>query len=173
MKFKFDLNSILNIFLLLFLAFVLSQRIPGWIANYKIEETKASQFKATKLSDNSTTMFPINDGKAHVLIFWATWCGPCTFELSLFQKAIENKELPVEQIHAISLGEDADLVRQTVSERKYNFLTYADTRNFASQIFNISGTPTIVHLDPDGVVKWIGTGVSPLAISRAKKHLGL
>lgn len=170
---KINFNNLINIILGVFVVYVLSLRIPGWISNFKIENTPSSQFKALNLKDNSQIKFPIEDGKPHVLIFWATWCGPCSLELSLFQKAIDNKELPADQIHAISLGEDPELVRQVSADRKYTFMVYVDTDNLSSRIYNISGTPTIVHLNKDGIVSWIGTGISPLAINRAKTHLGM
>ncbi|WP_346881397.1 TlpA disulfide reductase family protein [uncultured Algibacter sp.] len=32
----------------------------------------------------------VNDGKVHVINFWATWCGPCVKELPYFEKLHEQ-----------------------------------------------------------------------------------
>lgn len=110
--------------------------------------------------DNST---PI------ILIFWATWCSPCKVEMSRYNDAIINKEIPANAVYAINIGEELLTINNTLKERNYQFEVYIDSDGELNRHFKVAATPTVVHIDKDGIVNWVGLGISPTSIFRAKK----
>ena len=61
------------------------------------------------------------DKKPAVVIFWASWCGPCTVELARIRDSISSGELSPEGIVAIGIWDDMPAIKAAASERQYNF----------------------------------------------------
>jgi len=154
----------------LVLAWLLWQRAPVWWSSFQLEDQRAPSFSAVDLQGVSAEL-PISAGRPVALIFWATWCGPCKIELSRFQKAIDENEIPAQSILAVSVGEATQTVKAFVQERKYTFPVYVDPTEVSRGLYNVKVTPTVVLLDQSGKIDWAGTGISPLAIQRLKSLL--
>ena len=107
--------------------------------------------------------------KKQVLVFWATWCAPCGVELVRLNRLIENGTVAADSIVAISIMEDAKLVKDTIHERGYQFKVYLDLNGSASEAYKVEGTPTILLIDEDGKISWMTTGLSPTLEYRVKK----
>ncbi|GIL18479.1 MAG: hypothetical protein BroJett040_22300 [Oligoflexia bacterium] len=157
-----------NIILSIIILAMLVQRLPSWIEAWKLQGQKAPNFQAETL-DGTQVNIPETLPKPGALIFWATWCGPCTLELSRIKTMIENKELDPSLIRAISIGEDPDLVKKTVTDRKYNFPVLIDTRETSAKLYKVFATPTIIIFNEKGEIDWVGTGISPTLSIRLKK----
>lgn len=156
---KFILQQSGNILFIAALAFVIVSRLPKWIETFKKEGSKIEQPLEVRLLDGSTTL--IEPKAKKVLIFWATWCGPCTLELSRIQKLVASQKVPGSRIYAIALDGDLDLVRKTANERGYTFTVAQDFKGELSRLLNVEVTPTIVFLDEDDKIQWMTTGISP------------
>jgi len=100
------------------------------------------------------------DDKPKAVIFWATWCQPCTAELARIRSAIEDGELKAESILAIAVWDNLDDVAKVVKDRSYNFPVMIDSKNSASAKFKVSATPTTAFLASNRVIKEISTGLS-------------
>jgi thiol-disulfide isomerase/thioredoxin len=90
-------------------------------------------------------------GREHILLFWATWCGPCKAavpELLAFEAA---RGIPV---LAIS-DEGPEVVRRFLADRKEPFLRHVAVdplrRVFLS--YGVNGTPSILLVDATGRVR--------------------
>ena len=106
-----------------------------------------------------------------VLLFWATWCGPCSLELARVNRMIAGGELKPEQVLAISIGETAEVVKSAIAERKYTFPVALDLDGKVAESFKVSGTPTIVFVDEKQVINWLSTGLSPSLGLRLQRFL--
>lgn len=148
-----------NILFVALLALVIVNRLPKWIETFRREGSIIKQPLEVRLLDGSTNL--IQPKAKKVLVFWATWCGPCTLELSRIQKLVATQKVPGSHIYAIALDRDLDLVRKTASERGYTFTVVQDFKGELSRSLNIEVTPTIVFLDEDDKVQWMTTGISP------------
>lgn len=167
---KVNWSQWLNRLLWLTLILLLTSRIPGWWQNYQFEGQRSQLLGVLNMDGDSVDM-PSDTSKPSILIFWATWCGPCTLELSRFAKAVKEGELPAERIHAVSVGEPLAVVQKEAKKRKYPFTVYADPRSLSTQVYPISATPTVVFLKPKLEVDSVSSGVSPLGIIKAKSFL--
>ena len=99
--------------------------------------------------------------KPRAVVFWATWCGPCTVELRRLQAMIDRKQIEPQSVVAISSGEEAAVVQKEIEERKYTFTVALDREGAASRQLGVSATPTIFLVEPGGKIHWSSVGVSP------------
>lgn len=151
-------------------SYFLLQNYPIWRQHSKMEGKKIHAVTVFNLQQKQVAV-PTDLKKPAVLIFWATWCPPCKVELERFRNAVDKKELNAEQIYAISIGEHLAQVQSFAQEKKFPFKLYADPQYQSAQQFNIAATPTVAHIAAGGVISWITSGVSPMGIYKAIKHL--
>ena len=99
----------------------------------------------------------IADG-AHLLFFWATWCIPCKAAVPEMMAFAEDRGAPV---LAIS-DEDAATVAGFLDKREKPFFEQVAVdplrRSFIS--YGVSGTPTIILVDEDGIIRHRQVGYS-------------
>ncbi|MGZ3743730.1 MAG: TlpA family protein disulfide reductase [Pseudobdellovibrionaceae bacterium] len=162
-------NKIINVLIFGVLIFVLFQRIPSVIEHWKLESTEAPSFQVSLLNQQFFDFAKYR--KPMVLIFWATWCGPCELELARINSLIENGSVAPEDALAIASYEEDEVVRRAVLERKYHFLVGLDTNGKVADMFKVKGTPTIFLLDSSHKIHWVTTGLSPLLSVRIQKFL--
>jgi len=94
---------------------------------------------------------PELSGRSHLLFFWATWCGPCKRAVpEVMAFAAANGIL----VLAIS-DEDAGTVGGFLKQRQEAFFDQVAVdplrRSFIT--YGVSGTPTIILVDGEGVVR--------------------
>lgn len=166
---KKRLNTIFNIFLIVILVIFLTQRLPSLSGHYKIEGTPLKNYTLTNL-DGTLVLLP-KTNKKNVFVFWATWCGPCSIELSRINKLIEAKIISPNDVYAINMGEDISLVFRTTKEKGYLFNTVIDQKGLLTRDLKIEATPSIVFIDHNQTIIWISSGISPTLIYRLKNFL--
>lgn len=149
--------------------FLLSQRIPSWITNYRVEGKLVEPFVVFNAEDAPQTL-PLLQ-KKQIIIFWATWCKPCELELSRFNRAVADKEISADSVVAVSVGEEPSAVFAEVRSRGYLFPVFADLASRSTQSLEVQATPQVYHVDVDRKVSYATMGVSPLAIMRARWFL--
>ncbi len=144
--------------------FAIVTRLPTFIEQFKQQGTRISPIIV------EGKLFP-NPGSKSVLVFWASWCGPCTIELNRIKSAIEKKEINSKNIFAINLGESQEVITKVIKERKLNIPVINDEKGSIANLFNVKVTPTIVFIDEKGRIDWISAGLSPSLIYRIKYFL--
>lgn len=112
-------------------------------------------------------------GKNVILVFWATWCGPCIMEIphlnALRSKLSEDKLI----ILAIS-NEPESLVKKFAVSRKISYNVFSvDSLDMPSPFSDIEYLPSSFFIDPNGIIKLATTGTlnqdDMEAIIRAEK----
>ena len=161
----------LNIILYIILFVIFTQRAPMLVSQFKSE---GSTIKTVTLQ--TSTMQPVYFPKPNeksVVVFWTTWCGPCSVELNRINKAILNKEIDPQKIYAVNLGEDPDLVKVEFAKRQYKFQVYFNFNKSLEAQLNAKITPTVAFIDDKQKLRWLSSGISPLLIYRIHRFLEL
>jgi len=107
-------------------------------------------FRALGLDRKETGLSDLK-GKVAVLIFWATWCGPCVAELPSFQETARKYAANQDVIFlAISIDEHKLAVRPFIERSGFRLPVAYDINGAAA--FGINAVPSLIILDRQGRV---------------------
>lgn len=109
--------------------------------------------KAYKLSD----FF----GKPIVLNFWASWCGPCQYEMPDFDAAYKKYGKDIHFIMVNLTDGSSETVKSAssfIKSKGYSFPVYYDTSLQASYEYGATSIPITFFIDSRGVVAAYGSG---------------
>lgn len=103
----------------------------------------------------------VSRNEKRLLIFWATWCGPCRPEMARIDRLVKNGDLPRERVYAIATDDNLEAVKNSQKNRDYNLPIYWDPQGEWARTYEVQGTPTVVLIDRDDRIHWMTMGVSP------------
>jgi len=145
--------------------------LAGWLIfnwapvawkNFRMESQSVS---AQKNGLESFSMRPL------VLVFWATWCTPCSVELRRIQRLIDSGSLSKGSVLAITQESDHQKVNREAKERGYSFKILFDSDGTLHERFKVESTPTLVVLGESNEILWLTSGLSPTLEIRLKHFL--
>ncbi|MBA7581030.1 Thiol-disulfide oxidoreductase ResA [subsurface metagenome] len=87
-----------------------------------------------------------------LLNFWATWCGPCRFEMPSMEKLYQRLNAKGLEILAVNLQEDRSSVEQFVDEYGLSFPVLLDTTGRIGATYGARSIPTTYIVDREGFV---------------------
>jgi len=101
--------------------------------------------------------FDVNAERGNVVFLnlWATWCGPCRFEIPELQKLHDEYAAKKFKVVGVSLDESGkDTVQQFVTEQKMTYPIALDPEGKLANIFQTTVIPTSVLIDRKGKIVW-------------------
>jgi thiol-disulfide isomerase/thioredoxin len=114
------------------------------------ESAPAPDFNALGLDHKAIRLADLK-GKVAVLVFWATWCGPCVAELPPLNAAAAKYAANTNVAFlAISVDEHRLAVRPFVQRNGYRLPFAYDVDGAAA--FGVGGVPALIILDRRGRV---------------------
>ena len=94
-------------------------------------------------------------GKPIVLNFWASWCGPCQYEMPDFEEAYLQYGQDI-QFLMVNLtdgySETVNSARAFMAGAGYTFPVYFDTLCDAANTYQVFSIPCTYFLDAEGVI---------------------
>ncbi len=165
--FQFIKNNFHHTVTILLVAFLLL-KIPDI---FKIYQKHGEVLPSGQIVSLNNEVLTIPSNQKHVLIFWATWCGPCSVELGRIQNLIDKNQIKKESVLAISIGESPQIVRSYVENKKYTFPVAIDLDGAVASLYGVNGTPTILLVNENKEIHWMTVGISPSLELRLKSFL--
>lgn len=105
--------------------------------------------------EGGTTSLNDLKGKYVYIDVWATWCGPCKYEIPFLQKVEEKYH--DENIHFVSLSvdkqKDKEVWKKMVADKEMGGIQIISDNDFNTpfvQGYKIMGIPQFILLDPEG-----------------------
>lgn len=97
-------------------------------------------------------------GRPVILNFWATWCGPCRYEVPAF-KAFSEK-YPEEEVVVIAVNtqDDPDSALGYAKADGLKFVIPVDPRGTVANLYNVRGMPTTFFISETGIITSIKIG---------------
>lgn len=154
----------------------------GYLDRYhavrELEGKPAPDFSAPLLEDDveRSSDSLLVDGKVNVLIFWSVDCGHCRKYLPQINDWVRAHPDEVNVVSCAAVGSETarTKTREFSAEHGLVFPTIVDRGARIGDLYNITATPTVVIVGPDGVVN--GAIVSTLTdfgrtMERKKREL--
>ncbi len=91
-------------------------------------------------------------GKFVFLNFWATWCGPCRYEMPSMQKVYDELKDEGFVIVAVNLQEDRKLVKKFLDQYGLTFPVLLDKQGRVGAMYGARSIPTTYLIDRDGYI---------------------
>ena len=116
---------------------------PGQIApNFELLSLEG---KTVSLRDYRSTPVLIN--------FWATWCGPCVYEMPFLQQIYEERSDKGLVMLEINVGETPARVTSFMKQYNLSLPVLLDTNQAVARRYGITGLPTTFFINKDGVLQ--------------------
>lgn len=94
-------------------------------------------------------------GNVVLLNLWATWCGPCRYEIPELQKLHNRYASRGFKVIGVSIDESGvDSVKQFVEEEKITYPIALDADGHLANVLQTTVLPTSVVIDRNGRIVW-------------------
>ncbi|MCB1007285.1 MAG: TlpA family protein disulfide reductase [Acidobacteria bacterium] len=91
--------------------------------------------------------------------FWATWCGPCHLQADILARLYPEARAKGIEFVALATGEPADIVRDFVASRPFQYPVLTDPEEELATRLRIMGLPTLFVVDASGRIVYRNTGL--------------
>ena len=109
--------------------------------------------------DGKTVHLSDYKGKTVLINAWATWCPPCRAEMPDLENYYRQQKENNFVILAINAGDTLEQAQGFVRSNNLSFPVLLDPDVEILQALGITGFPTSILIDPDGIVKYIHIGM--------------
>ena len=105
-------------------------------------------------------------GKDVVVVFWATWCGPCKLEVPHLKELRETLGQDKLAILAISREPEA-IVKAFAEEQELNYTVLTSPGDLPAPFGEVQAIPSSFFVDAEGRIKLGVIGIVPTADAKA------
>lgn len=100
-------------------------------------------------------------GKAVLLNFWATWCGPCGLEIPWFTEFEQQFKSRGFEVLGVSMDEDGwKVIKPFIAEHKINYRVLLGNDSVSQLYGGVDSLPTTFIIGRDGKVAFVHVGLA-------------
>src|SRR5262249_16338645 len=102
-------------------------------------------------------------GKAVVMDFWATWCGPCQAELPVIDGVARRNADKDLVVLGINTDDELDKTQAWIQSRRNNAMAFPilyDATNIGGKVYEVKNLPTLVVVSKTGKIVGVRVGVT-------------
>lgn len=113
---------------------------------------------AFELTTTDNKKISLNDlkGNPSILVFWASYCGKCRKETPQINRLVKDFEPKGVNIVGVNLGETDEKLKEGVESFGIEYTVAKDSDKAVANKLDVKGTPTIIFLDKEGKIEFIG-----------------
>ncbi len=111
-----------------------------------------------KTIDNRDIKLSDYRGKYVILNFWATWCGPCRYEIPTLQTTHETWKKADVVIIAINTQDGFENAYSYAKAYGLTFTIPVDIPGKVAELYGVRGLPTTFFINSDGIITYIKIG---------------
>jgi cytochrome c biogenesis protein CcmG, thiol:disulfide interchange protein DsbE len=127
---------------------LVGQPAPDFLLPYV---TPAERGQSQRLSDLQ--------GRAVVLDFWASWCGPCRAQTPVLERVAQAIGSERVQVLGVATSDERDKVTRFLDRSALKYKSVFDDQDVASTLYHVQGLPTLVIIDKQGMVRAVAGGL--------------
>jgi len=131
----------------------------------------AENFSLDSLNEDKKVSLEDFKGKAIVLNFWATWCGPCREEMPLFENSWKKYKDKGVVFIGIDVMDDKNNAVDFIKKVGVTYPNLYDPSGKVSSKYGVIALPATFFIDKEGTIVFKNYG--PFVGSEGKKKLKL
>ena len=133
---------------------------PGAAAGTELKVGAPMPAYTAKLLDGSTFDVGTEKGNVVLLNLWATWCGPCRYEIPELEKLHKDLAAQKFKVVGVSVDEgDPKEVQSFVTDQKVTYPIALDPEGRLAAMAQTTVLPTSLLVDRQGRVVWVRMGI--------------
>ena len=121
------------------------------------EGKRSPRFSIATLDGGSASL-TLEDARPSLVVFWASWCGPCRREATEVAEIVQSYGDRL-QVVSINSGEDTTKVKLAAREWGMTWPVGLDPQGTVSRTFEVDALPLVLVIDRDGMVRFRGNGL--------------
>ncbi len=97
-------------------------------------------------------------GKAVVLAFWASWCGPCQLEAPLLERLSRRMRDRNVAVIGLNTSDQSSRALEFIRSKGLTYTFAYDQGSDVAERYGVDSLPTLVIVDKNGMVSAVRTG---------------
>lgn len=111
--------------------------------------------------DGQTVKLSDFRGKPVLLNFWATWCGPCRFEMPFLQQINDSYSAKGLVLLTVDIAENSTVVQKFMTDLNLSMKVALDTNKQVAKAYSITAIPSTFLIDKNGIIRGKVPGAFP------------